>query len=75
MISIIELERYMAGTGIPSIIIGKFCSRKKLCLIILFKVDKDLEIGFHYAILPFDLTVCLWIESGKEFLLNAKEIA
>ena len=75
MISIVELEGHIANANILSIIVGKLYHRKKLCLIILLKVDKNLEIGFHCAILPFDLTVRLWMESGGEFPLDAKEIA
>ena len=49
----------MANISIFTIIIGKFRNKKKLYLVILFKIDKDLKIGFHYTILPFDLTICL----------------
>ena len=75
MISAIELKRYVAGIGILGDVIGKLCSGKKLCLIILLKVDKSLEISFYYTILPLCLALYLWVESGREFLLDAKEIA
>ena len=39
MISIIKLKKYMANTSILGIIINKLCYRKKLCPVILFKVD------------------------------------
>ena len=65
----------MANASILGIIIGKLHHRKKLCPIILLKVDKSLEVGFHYAILSFGLTIRLWIEGGGESPLNAKEIA
>ena len=64
----------MAGTDIFSVFIGEFRHEIKPCLIILLKLDKNSEIGFHCAILPFDLTVCLWVESGRKSLLYAKEI-
>ena len=59
MISAIELEKYMAGTSIFSIIVSKLCYEKKLCPIILLEIDKGLEVGFYYAILLFDLTIRL----------------
>ena len=59
MISTIEFERRMASASIFDIIIGKFCYKKKLYLIILFKVDKNLEINFYYTILPLSLVVHL----------------
>ena len=71
----VELERYMAGTSISSIIISKLCHEKKLCPIILLKVVKNLEVSFYYTILSFGLAVCLWIENGREFLPDIKEIA
>ena len=74
MISAIEFKKYIAGVGILGVIIGKLYHKKKLCLIILLKVDKDLEVSFHCAILPFGLTVCLWIKGGEESPLDAKKI-
>ena len=75
MISAVKLKGRMADTSIFSIIINKLCHRKKLCPIILLKVDKDLEVSFHCAILPFSLTICLWMEGNREFLLDIEEIA
>ena len=75
MISAVELERRMASASIFGIIIGKFRHRKKPCLVILFKIDKNLKVDFYYTILPFGLTVHLWVEGSGESLLNAKEIA
>ena len=49
----------MAGIDFLSNVVGEFRYEKKLCLIILLKVDKGLEIGFYYIILPFGLTVNL----------------
>ena len=59
VISAIELQKYMADAGILGVVIGKLRYRKKPCLIILFKVDKDSEVSFHHTILPFGLTVRL----------------
>ena len=70
-----KLEKCMVSIGILGIVVGKLCYEKKLYSIILLKVDKGLKIGFHYTILLFGLTICLWIKNSKEFPLNAKKIA
>ena len=49
----------MANAGIVGIVVDEFCYKKKLYPIILLKVDKGLEVGFHCAILHFDLTIRL----------------
>ena len=59
MISAIELKRHVVDTSIFGIIIGKFRYRKKLCLVILFEIDKSLKIGFYYTIFLFGLIVYL----------------
>ena len=64
----------MAGASILGIIIGKFHYKKKPYQVILFEIDKSLKISFYYIILLFGLTICLWVESGGEFLLDAQEI-
>ena len=74
MISTIEPEKYVAGTTIFGIIIGKLYHKKKPCLIILLKVDKSSEIGFDYTILPLNLAIYLRVENNREYLLDAKEI-
>ena len=75
MISAIKLEKCVINAGILGIIVGKLCYKKKPYSIILLEVDKNSEIGFHHTILPLSFTICLWVESGGEFLLNAKKIA
>ena len=75
MISAIELEKCMAGTGILGIVISKLRHEKKPCPIILLEIDKGLEIGFYCTILPLSLAVCLQVEGGGESPLDAKEIA
>ena len=49
----------MIGAGIIGIIVKKRRYKKKLCLIILFEVDKRLEISFYSTFLPLNLVVCL----------------
>ena len=75
MISAIELEICMTGAGILGIVVGKFCHGKKPCPIIILKVDKGLEIGFHCTILLFRLAVRLLLEDDRKSPLDAKEIA
>ena len=53
----------MASVGIFGIIVIKLYYKKKLCSIILFKVDKSLKIDFYYIILPFNLAIYLRMES------------
>ena len=65
----------MAGASILGIIIGKFYHRKKLWPVILFEINKNLKVGFYYTILPFGLTVYLWVEGDKESSLDIKKIA
>ena len=71
MISAIEFEIYMISAGISGIVVGKHFHGKKPCSIILLKVDKGLEVGFHCTILPFGLPVYLGVKSGRESLLDA----
>ena len=75
MISAIELEKYVAGTSILGIVVSELCHGKKSCPIILLKVDKSLEVGFHCTILPLSLVVRLWVEGDGESPFDAKEIA
>ena len=49
----------MTSASIFGIILDKLRHRKKLYSIILLKIDKDLEVNFYCAILPFGLTVRL----------------
>ena len=57
----------MAGANIFGIIIGKFRYKKKLYLIILLKINQNLEISFYHTILSFSLAIYLRVEGNKEF--------
>ena len=74
MISAIELKKYVANAGILGVIVDILYHKNKPCSIILLEVNKGLEVSFYCAILLFGLTVRLWIEDGKEFLLDVKDI-
>ena len=67
----IQLEGSIAGAGIFRITIDEFSHWQESCLVILLVVDKGPEVGFHSAVLPFCLTVCLGVESGRQSLLYA----
>lgn len=43
---------------------------KKVSLIVLLKINKNLKISFYYSILFFDLTINLKLKSSKKFLFN-----
>ena len=64
----------MANVSIFNIIVGKLCHKKKLYLVILFKVNENSEINFHLIILFFSLAIYLQIENGIKSLFNVKEI-
>ena len=59
MIFVIKFKGYMTNIDIFGIIIDKFYHKKKPCLIILLKVDKDLKVNVHYTILHLSLIVHL----------------
>ena len=59
MIFAVKLKKHMTSTSIFGIIIFKLCHKKKLGVIILFKVDKNLKIDLYYTILSLGLTVYL----------------
>ena len=59
MISAIELQKHIVNASILDIIISKLYYKKKLYLIILFKVNKSPKIGLHHIIWPFGLMVHL----------------
>ena len=64
MISTVELKKSLANASILGIIVGKFRHEKKLCPIILFKVNKSLKVDFYCIILPLNLAVYLWVKSS-----------
>ena len=64
MISTINLKRSIAGASVLSVIVVELHHGKKLCQIIMLKVDKGLEINFHCTIVPLSLAVSLWVKSN-----------
>ena len=47
----------MANPSIFEIIVGKLYYKKKLCPIILFKINQNSKINFYYANLSYNLAV------------------
>ena len=60
--------------GIFRIIISKFSYKKKLGLIILFVIDKNLEIHLYCTILFLALAISWRMQSSEELLLDLKKI-
>ena len=64
----------MTNASIFCIIISKFSYKKESSLIILFVIDKNLEIDLYYTILPWSLAINLKVKSSEEFLLYLKKV-
>ena len=75
MVAVIQVERHMANARIFGIIISELGHRQEVCTVILFKIDKGLEVGFYRAILTFGLAICLKMEDCEKLLFYSKEIA
>ena len=43
--------------------------------VILFEVNKNLKICFHYIIFPLVLAIRLWIKGSEKFAFDIKKIA
>ena len=64
MISAIKLEKYMVDADIFGIIVNKLYYKKKLCSIILFKINKSSKIEVYYIVLLFSPAIYLKIEGS-----------
>ena len=65
----------MTGISIFHIIVSKFSHRKEPNPIILFIINKNLEISLYYTVLPLGLAINLGMESSRKLLLNFKKVA
>lgn len=74
IIAVVKHKRYMVNTYILSIIICKFCFGQELCPIVMFLIEKNMQINFYFIILSLGPAVCLWIKCSGELLLNAEEL-
>ena len=75
MVLAVQLKRLIAGACIFSIIISKLTNWQKLCLVILFKVDKSSKVSFYYTVLTFGLAIYLGIKDYEKSLFNSKEVS
>lgn len=64
MIVIVQLKKYVPGTSVFCIIIGKFSHWQKPRPIILFKTYECLKMSLHSAVLCFGLAIGLWVKSS-----------
>ncbi len=71
----VQFERYVTGTGVFRIIVGKFSHWYEPVPIILLEIDQSSEIGLYRAVLPLGLAISLSVESSGEPLLDPKEVA
>lgn len=53
----------MVNTAILSVVISKLDYRQELGLIVLFSIDKNLQIDYYCAILTFCLYISLRVKS------------
>lgn len=53
---------------------GNFAIGKIVAQIVLFKMNKSLELGIYNSVWLFCLTINLGIKSGKTFLVNFEEV-
>ena len=68
----VKFKRYMIISNIFDIIISKFSYHKKICPVILLKVNKSLKISFYYIILFLSLAIYLKIKTSKNLLFDDK---
>ena len=59
MIFTIKLKRYKVNANIFGIIVDELPYKKKTCLIILLKINKNLKMDFYNTILPLVLAIFL----------------
>lgn len=64
----------MAGVYIFGIIESKFDYQLEFSFIILFEVDKNVQISLYNLVLSLCLAICLQIKGDKELLFDAKKI-
>lgn len=64
----------MAGDYILSIFISKLGHWQELCPVILFDINKSLEVSFYCAVLTFGLVIYLKIKSCRKPPFDFKEV-
>ena len=71
---VIKFKRHITSINIFYIIISKLSHLKESYLVILLKINKNLEISFYYTILFFSLAIYLKLKDDIKFSLNIKKI-
>lgn len=75
MVIIGQLKKHIAGACIFGIAIYKLDYWQEFCLVILFKIDKNLQTSLYDMMLTFYLTFGLRVKRDKKLLLDIKKIA
>ena len=65
MIATVQFKRHVTGACVLCIVISKLGHRQEPSLVILFKVDKGLEVALYGTILAHCLTVSLQVKRDK----------
>ncbi len=64
----------MTSTSIFYIIVSKYSHKKESGPIVLFIIDKNLEIGLYCTILSLSLAISLRVKNSEKPLLDPKEV-
>ena len=64
----------MPNISIFDIIVNKLYFYQKFYIVVLFEIDKNLELYLYYTIFFFYLVVNLKIKDNKNLLFNKKEV-
>ena len=64
----------MLNISIFDIIVNKLYFYQKFYIVVLFEIDKNLELYLYYTIFFFYLVVNLKIKDNKNLLFNKKEV-
>ena len=62
MVAAVQLKKNVAGVYIFGIVISKLGHRQEPGPIVLFEINKGLEVGIHGAVLPLCLAVRLQVK-------------
>ena len=75
MVAAVGFERHVTGAGIFGVIVHKLSHWWKTGPVILFKVDKVLELGLQDTIVPLCFIISVQVKCGTKPTLNAKKVA
>ena len=75
MVATVQLKRRIVKTCIFDVVICELRYWLEPGPIVLFKVDKELNVDLYNAVLPFCLAISLRIKSHGKPLFDAKKVA